>query len=621
MKKLLLLFIIASFTQVHSQDVIIQGNSLPLNPEYSIKFNAYEMYEIDVEAIRNQISNSARSAINIDLILGTKSHLLQLNKYAVIKPECKIRIGTANGIIETSPDPSIETYRGYNANFGGGYVTLTVAKNFLSIMFKEGEETYYLEQVPSEFKNRNLNHFVLYDSKGYKITEKINCSAEEVEVLKTKQQHSIDLNTSRNQRCWEMEIALAADNAYFVTYGSSSANVQARLTNLVNLMQADWIVPVALSDYIWSISDFYIAEDLPHDPFKTASNCNDLRTLLAGAAFGGIFQGGFDIAVVWTTRFRNCQYSASQSGMCTFSPFAACSEFTQAIGVLRCLQSHTIGHTMSAVHDGGGSPTIMSANINGASSWSNQSQFDIYAWAYFIRGCLVDCSGNIIPIAEFKADPVEGCLPLVVKFTNMSTNGTSYKWSFPGGTPSISIDKDPIIVYNSAGTFNVELVVINPKCSTKLEKINYIYVKDKPKNVFFNFGAANNGNEIEFFGYADRADTYKWKFPDNTTDEGDYVTHIFPKEGSFQIELCATNDCGTTCVKQIVSNFYTPIADFTSDTMKGCAPTTIKFFDQSSTNVIAWTWSFPGGTPNGSFIKNPTVKYTRPGKYLVKLVV
>ena len=70
-----------------------------------------------------------------------------------------------------------------------------------------------------------------------------------------------------------------------------------------------------------------------------------------------------------------------------------------------------------------------------------------------------------------------------------------------------------------------------------------------------------------------------------------------------------------------MSNFYEPIADFTSDTIAGCAPKTIKFFDLSSTNVVAWTWSFPGGTPTGSFVKNPTIKYTRPGKYQVKLVV
>ncbi|MEO6190424.1 MAG: hypothetical protein ABIO44_08775, partial [Saprospiraceae bacterium] len=184
MKKLFLCFLIATSFQLHSQDIIIQGKSLPLNPEYSVKFNSYELYEIDVEEVRNKIVNSPRSGIDINLVLGHNSHLLQVNKFNVIKPNCKVRIATANGIIEVDPDPTIQTYRGYNANFGGREVAITIAKNYMSIMFGEGEETYYLEQISHEFINSSINSFVLYDSKGYKDSHVMKNPVESVEKAK-----------------------------------------------------------------------------------------------------------------------------------------------------------------------------------------------------------------------------------------------------------------------------------------------------------------------------------------------------------------------------------------------------------------------------------------------------
>jgi PKD repeat protein len=44
-----------------------------------------------------------------------------------------------------------------------------------------------------------------------------------------------------------------------------------------------------------------------------------------------------------------------------------------------------------------------------------------------------------------------------VQFINTSQNATSYSWSFPGGNPSTSTQTNPIVTYNTAGTFNVVL--------------------------------------------------------------------------------------------------------------------------------------------------------------------
>jgi len=63
-------------------------------------------------------------------------------------------------------------------------------------------------------------------------------------------------------------------------------------------------------------------------------------------------------------------------------------------------------------------------------------------------------------VADFIGSPRFGYAPMNVVFTDQSTNATSWTWSFPGGSPNSATGQGPhIIAYNSAGSFNVSLMV------------------------------------------------------------------------------------------------------------------------------------------------------------------
>jgi PKD repeat protein len=64
-----------------------------------------------------------------------------------------------------------------------------------------------------------------------------------------------------------------------------------------------------------------------------------------------------------------------------------------------------------------------------------------------------------------------------------------------------------------------------------------------------------------------------------------------------------------------------PTASFNSSTSSICAGQTVAFSDQSTSNITAWNWSFPGGTPSSSNQANPTVTYPNAGSYSVTLQV
>ncbi|MDD1724278.1 MAG: PKD domain-containing protein [Methanospirillum sp.] len=64
------------------------------------------------------------------------------------------------------------------------------------------------------------------------------------------------------------------------------------------------------------------------------------------------------------------------------------------------------------------------------------------------------------PVAKFIAEPGSGQAPLTVQFTDLSTgNPKSWEWSFGDGTQSS--DKNPVHIFQGAGSFNVTLSVTN----------------------------------------------------------------------------------------------------------------------------------------------------------------
>lgn len=81
------------------------------------------------------------------------------------------------------------------------------------------------------------------------------------------------------------------------------------------------------------------------------------------------------------------------------------------------------------------------------------------------------------PATDFSADVVQVYEGGTVHFSDNSANApTSWYWMFEGGTPSSSTDQNPVVQYNTAGTYYVTLVATNSYGSTPLNKPAYIVV-------------------------------------------------------------------------------------------------------------------------------------------------
>src|SRR6185369_4295293 len=85
---------------------------------------------------------------------------------------------------------------------------------------------------------------------------------------------------------------------------------------------------------------------------------------------------------------------------------------------------------------------------------------------------------SLYPTTSFSASDTTICQKLCMDFFDQSGNNpTSWKWSFPGGSPSSSTQQNPTsICYNNPGVYDVTLITTNYLGSDTLMLTGYITV-------------------------------------------------------------------------------------------------------------------------------------------------
>ncbi len=81
------------------------------------------------------------------------------------------------------------------------------------------------------------------------------------------------------------------------------------------------------------------------------------------------------------------------------------------------------------------------------------------------------------PAANFSADKTDASVNEEINFNDLTTNyPISWKWSFPGGNPATSAERNPKVVYNAIGKYDVTLEATNALTSNAVTKTAYINI-------------------------------------------------------------------------------------------------------------------------------------------------
>ncbi|MBD3638086.1 MAG: gliding motility-associated C-terminal domain-containing protein, partial [Crocinitomicaceae bacterium] len=216
----------------------------------------------------------------------------------------------------------------------------------------------------------------------------------------------------------------------------------------------------------------------------------------------------------------------------------------------------------------------------------------------------VDVTVNPTPSVSFVADTLVGCEPLVVEFTNTSTEQFDCTWDFGDGNTSNNCG--PVTnSYVIPGLFDVTLTVTSAAgCTASETYADYIEIVALPEA---SFSASSTlidveDTEVDFINNSIGADNYIWDFGDNTIGSNQFEpTHIFPEVGdqSYTVTLWAYNAIGCVDSTELdiyvedvlvfyVPNAVTPDGDSFNDEFKPIFSGGLDIYDYHLTIFNRW---------------------------------
>lgn len=240
-------------------------------------------------------------------------------------------------------------------------------------------------------------------------------------------------------------------------------------------------------------------------------------------------------------------------------------------------------------------------------------------------GC-VDSIKKTLPIgtpaANLSSDTTQGCVPLKIRFKDISVFASSWLWIFGDGTTSAL--QNPIHTYSDTGQYTVTLV-INPgaACTDTVTQVNYITAFGvKPQLVAIPTSGCSPltvAFKDSSTSYMGTVNAWTWAFGNGDSSHVKNPTYTYTSavNATFTVKLTVSDTHGCKATKSFNGvKVYHPVAAFSSDTFV-CPGEPVKFTNHS-TGAQSYRWYFGDGT--SSTQANPTHIYTNSGTYAVTLV-
>jgi len=582
------------------------------------RFSAYSLYQLDTRSV-SDLLRAAPSYDEIRIEAGGEVFRFALRARDIRDAAYKLRVQTESGVIEY-PRSRNMTYAGETLR-NRFPVRITADDNWFSGMIGDDDGFVYIEPLREYVKGALPGEFILYrEADALDRFTLDNCGLaghphDRPYAIGPDDSEATEGHDDARRACKVIQIALADDHFMYNDYGSIPAVENHNMTVLNNVSTN--YDDEFNDDLQFSIVEIWVSTSVGNDPW---SQSNDIYQILDEFTDWGPtgFSNTHDVASLWSGRnFTGDVIGLAWVGaVCTNYKYNVLEDFSTNANFLRVLQAHELGHNFNADHDPAGSNTIMAPAVNNTNTWSNASLNSINSFINQIN-CLGPCSAPQPPVADFSADPTDGCTPLVVFFDDMSLNNpTTWSWSFPGGTPGTSSAQNPVVTYTTPGTYNVSLTVSNVNGTSSITKTSYIDVFADP---VAEFDYSIIGNEVDFNNLSLNADTYLWNFGDGMTSTAANPLHAYAEDGIYTVTLTAFNDCGSDSYSLTIEIITLPVAFFDSDIDQGCEPFEVHFYNLSSSNADQFEWTFPGGIPSTSTDYEPVVLYQTPGVYSVSL--
>jgi hypothetical protein len=325
----------------------------------------------------------------LPLIVQGVPVFIELEEHSVRSHKYQVMIDLGGGrLVEVQPGP-VRTLRGQVLGIDGATVAGSMLEDglHLRLAMPWGDELW-LEPLSNRFEDANDNEYVLYDSMDVLETEHECGIGELPDALAHR---LLDPNARQSPTpiggtISVAELAVDADYEYFLSRGSSVANVEARINSIINTVNAQYETQVNIRHEVTTIlvrtssSQPYTSTDAVTllNQFRNQWNNNhgSISRDVAHLFTGKNINGG-TIGIAWVGVICNLSYGYGLSQSDFNGNYASATDLT----------AHELGHNWNAGHCSCPQHT-MNASITSANNFHPTSTIPVISQFRNSRTCL-----------------------------------------------------------------------------------------------------------------------------------------------------------------------------------------------------------------------------------------
>jgi PKD repeat protein len=193
----------------------------------------------------------------------------------------------------------------------------------------------------------------------------------------------------------------------------------------------------------------------------------------------------------------------------------------------------------------------------------------------------------------------------------LNSNAVHWAWNF--GDNSYSNFQNPAHHFSVPGNYVVTMIAYaDSGCA---DTASILVDVDPVPECLFSATLDTCTQTVEFYNASTESNIYDWDFGDNTNETAAHPVHVYLQDGSFTVNLIASNDSGCSDTAQVTFDIpKVPIANF-SWTITDCD--SVAHFQNLSSNSTGYTWSF--GDNSSTSYTDPSHLYEHSGNYTVTL--
>lgn len=179
----------------------------------------------------------------------------------------------------------------------------------------------------------------------------------------------------------------------------------------------------------------------------------------------------------------------------------------------------------------------------------------------------------IFPQADFSVSDSVICTGGCIDFTDLSTDALSWDWTFQGGSPATANTQNPTVCFDTAGTFNVQLIVTNTFGSDTMS--TQIVVHPTPTIIAGNDTTIMFGDFANLISSTNSTGNFSWSPSFNVVCSTCQNTQANPDETTtYTITITDTNGCSASDTMMVevefenvvfVPNIFSPNGDGNND--------------------------------------------------------